>query len=271
MVTAASMILLSAATVGASDDAWVRFEQAEEHAMNGRPARALQLYAEALEARPNYPEAMVGMARIYDQEGDRILAERYYRLALDMAGQLDVPDEEYLIRFELADHYDRYGETSEYRNQLLTIIARDPVFNNRDGIGQRGAMRSVLMERGIDRVLVLYRLSFPQALAAHRTYASWLVSTSPSPDNLSVAVDHYLFAVVEVAGRAVEAIIDRRFDFQYATLDNLLTTANRYPEVDSYLERVGFESLLREFADALARLDDPAGAVRATEILAQLP
>lgn len=232
--------------------AWVHFERAEELARPDNPdrdyAEALRLYSQALENQPVYPEAYLGIARVYRAEGDTTLADRYYQTALDQATALDVPDEESEIRLELAEMYRQIGRDRDARNELQRVINRDPVFAGVDDTGQRHAMRERLYESGLNRVLVLYRLDYPQALEAHRRYARYLLREGEQTD---LAVEHLLFGVVEIAGRAVAAIIDREFDYQFTTISDLLLTARRFPEVQRYLDEMGFIEMLLQLAEAL--------------------
>ncbi|MCG8481099.1 MAG: hypothetical protein MI724_18540 [Spirochaetales bacterium] len=238
-----------------ADPAWVYFRRAEllSHAAAGGEqdyARALRLYSRALELQPIYPEALIGIARIYRAEADLVLAETFYREALDQAAHLDVPDDEYALRLELARMYDQIGEERDYRTMLLSVVNRDPVFVGRDDNNQREAMLELLLRRGLDRVLVLYRLDFPQSLDAHLQYGRYLVQRGGQSD-IDLAVEHLLFGVVEIASRAVEAIIERRFDYQFESVASFLQTADLHPEVAAYLQNHAFEATLRDLADVL--------------------
>ncbi len=235
--------------------AWVYFRRAEllsNDAVGGEQdyALALQLYSHALELQPIYPEALIGIARIYRAEADLVLAENFYREALDQAAHLDVPDDEYALRLELARMYDQIGEERDYRTMLLSVVNRDPVFAGRDDNNQREAMLELLLRRGLDRVLVLYRLDFPQSLNAHLQYGRYLMRRRGQGD-IDLAVEHLLFGVVEIASRAVDAIIERRFDYQFETVASFLQTADLHPEVAEYLQDRAFEATLRDLAGAL--------------------
>jgi tetratricopeptide (TPR) repeat protein len=248
--------------------AWVAFERAEEASREGPDrdyAEALRLYSQALAAQPLYPEAHAGIARIYRTEGDIAMARRHYERALEQSPALQIPDEEYALRIELAEMYLQTGTNDEYRNALQRVINRDPVFAGLDGSRQREAMRDRLHESGLNRVLTLYRLDFPQSLAAHRHYADYLLQQG-SRDETAAAVEHLLFAIVEIAGRAVDAIIDREFDYQFTSVADLLLTARRFPEVQRYLDESDFLGLLLQLAAALDVTETPGAAVAADGI-----
>lgn len=250
--------------------AWVYYERAEEAARSG-PTRdypeALRLYSRALEAQAVYPEAYIGMARVYAAEGDTALARRYYQRALEQSGSLEIPDEEFALRLELARLLEQEGADREYRNALRRIVNQDPVFSgDGDANGnQRRAMRERLLDSGLNRVLILYRLDFPQALEAHRELADYLLQ-DPDPQRREEAVEHLLFSVVEIGGRAVNAIIDHEFDYQFTTIADLILTAQRYPDVRDYLQEMGFIELLLKLAATLDETPTDGADMAAAEI-----
>lgn len=248
--------------------AWISFERAEEASREGPDrdyAEALRLYSQALAVQPLYPEAHAGIARLYRTEGDVAMARRHYERALEQSRAFQIPDEEYALRIELAEMYLQTGATEDYRNALQRVINRDPVFAGIDGSLQREAMRDRLHESGLNRVLTLYRLDFPQSLEAHRHYADYLLQQGSTEDTAR-AVEHLLFAVVEIAGRAVDAIIDREFDYQFTSVADLLLTARRFPEVQRYLDESDFLGLLLKLAAALDETDTPGAPVAAAGI-----
>ncbi len=252
--------------VPAQETAWILYQQAEKRFRERAYGQALELYGEALAAQPALPEAQVGMARIYRTEGDFVLAERYYGMAITNAMQLVVPEDVYAIRLELADMYEMWGREESYRTQLEAIVARDPVFSNPELAWQKDAMVRLLLDRGFNRVLVLYRLDFPQARAAHRLLGE-LYRSRGAHEN---AIEHLLFAAVEQGGRIVEAMIDRRFDYQFTTLDELFVEAAQHADVTAYIEASDFRATLSALAEALTSsgLDGAAGT--AAEITASL-
>jgi tetratricopeptide (TPR) repeat protein len=250
---ASGVFAQSDAGISSDRPAWIYFEQAEEAARRGPNrdyAAAIRLYSRALSAQPVYPKAYIGMARVYAAEGDTALARRYYQQALEQSGSLQIPDEAFELRLELARLLEQEGADQEYRNALRRIVNEDPIFNSDSDNTQRRAMRERLLESGLNRVLILYRLDFPQALEAHRELADYLLQ-DPNARRREEAVEHLLFSVVEIAGRAVNAIIDHEFDYQFTTVSDLILTAQRYPDVSRYLQEMGFLELLLQLAAAL--------------------
>jgi tetratricopeptide (TPR) repeat protein len=255
------------------DQAWLEQEAADRDARAGDYGAALRRYARALEMKPRFPEAFVGMARIYRSQSDILLAERYYLEALRSANQLEIPDQKYAIRIELATMYDetRLGreDLRKYRDQLLTIIEDDDVFTGTELPGQREMMFRTLLESGLNRVIVLYRLDFPQALDAHRRYARYLLEETTGSQRHDAA-EHLLFSIVEVAGRAVDAVIGHEFDYQFSSVSGLYQKAQQYEPILDYLRNEGLVELLRDLHSVLTMLPDRRGASTAEEIQEEL-
>jgi tetratricopeptide (TPR) repeat protein len=251
-----------------SDPSWVLYQKAERHFRHREFSRALELFGDALALQPIFPEAMVGMARVYRAAGDTTLAIRYYREALDDARHMIIPDEQFAVRLELAQLYalsHRAQDQVARREQLDRVVAMDPIFSRESFPEQRDAMRNLLYRGGLDRVLVLYRLSFPQALDAHRQLGLIHLEAG-SEDAHDIAVEHLLFAAVEIAGRAVRALIDIRYDYEFTSVAELLERSREHPEVDEYLQNADFRGVLLDLAEALEGSGNNNGVTRAAEI-----
>lgn len=249
----------SQSSVQTREPGWVTFLRAEREFRDRNLGRALQLYGEALQAQPVFPEAELGIARVYRAEGAVDLAERFYRQAIDRADALDVPESEYAIRLELAELLTDLGRSDEARVELEAIVARDAIFAQRNPAWQRSAMRELLRDRGLDRVLVLYRVDFPPALAAHRELARYYLGPGNDTER---ALDHALFAVVQIVGRTVEVLLTREIGFQFSTVESFIATAARHEDIAAHLRRIDLAGALRTLAEALERDGEPEESAR---------
>lgn len=253
----AAVLLFLPVFLTAQEPAWILLEQAD-HAYRRRDlGRALQLYGEALADQPLLAEARLGMARVYRYQGDSLVSIRMYRQVLDQARQLQVPDDRYSIQLELADLYHELGDIEAERRLLREITAEDPVFRPPGGTPQRSQMIELLRTVGINRVIVLYRLDFPQALEAHRRLSRLLLERGAAADR-DDALAHAMFAVVEITGRGVDAIIERDPYFQFSTIDGFLRESARYRPVQAYLENVRYMESLDLLRDAIRAHPDEA-------------
>ncbi len=248
---------------------WVSYQLGQMELRNRNYAQALELFSEALAGQPLFPEALAGIAATHQAVGDFSLAREYYLSSLHLSSHLVVKDDENRLRMnlvELLEFSDHREDEELLRAQLDAVIASDPIFTRRDPIPhQRDQMVSLLYGGGLDRVIVLYRLSHPQSTAGHRRMGTLLMS-SDDEDDRRLAVEHLLFAVVEITGRAVEAIIAESFRYQFTTMENFLETVQRYPAVRDYIAEVELIRILRELETALSRSPDAGATAAAAEI-----
>lgn len=263
------LLALAASRVFAGDPPWVSYQLGNRELQQRNHARALEHFSEALAGQPLFPEALAGIARTHQAAGDVALAREYFLAALEYAPSLAVRDDEHRIRLELVDLLEfshRREDEALLREQLLAIIDGDPVFNRRDAVPhQRDQMYELLLESGLDRVLVLYRLDYPQAAAGHWRYGAALLEENDE-DLRSRAVEHLLFAVVETAGRGIAAIIEESFQFQFTTMEQFFSVLPDYPHVEAYVQEARLPLMLRQLARALEGSGDPRGADAARAI-----
>lgn len=243
----------------AEPPAWIVLEQADRALDNGELGRALQLYGEALADQPLLVEARLGMARVYRAQADTQVAIRMYREVLDQARQLRVADDRYAVMLELANLYDELGEIEEEIHLLRQITAEDPLFGQPTPTSQRTRMEELLRSVGINRVIVLYRLDFPQALEAHRRLARiFLDADRAGLIDADQALAHAMFAVVEIVGRGVEAIIQRDPAYQFDSIEAFLAESERYRPVRTYLDDVSFSETLELLRNTILSHPDEA-------------
>lgn len=254
--------------------AWVLQELAAQAARDGEFARALQLYSDALAEDPSLPEALVGSGRVHDAQGDLALAIRYYTDALELASAFRVPEDVIVVHLELDELYDRRGRPGDVGRRLGLLddlVMGNPAYADARPGAQRAAMRDLLLtpgaRGGIDRVLILYRLDQPQTVEAHRRYATLLDEQGDTVARLA-ALDNRLFVVVQLASRAIEAMIDDRFDYEFSTVTGFLADVEDHAAVRSYLVQMRFRDALFDLSESLDSIPGTIAAQRAQEVRA---
>lgn len=248
---------------------WVALQVGEDELRDRNFAIALEYFSDALARQPLFPEALLGIAQVHEAAGDFTLARQYYVAALAQADALVVRDDITQLQLKLVDLLalsDDPTDEALKMEQLHQIVRRDTVFSRQDDRPhQRDQMRRVLYEGGLNRVLVLYRLNEPQSTAGHRRLGNILRSSSRDEDR-ELAVDHLLFAVVEVVGRAVTAMLEETFDYQFSTVQELLIEAQEVPAVHQYLMDMELPQMLRELQGALEVAPHERSGTIASEI-----
>ncbi len=192
---------------------------------------ALRYAREALEKQNGYyPEAEILIGDVFDAEGNKDLAIRQYEKALDMSKQLYVLNEKYEIFYKLGNiYFDR--DSTAYEKTLQTILEDDEMYKRavRTDLGMK--MISMLMEEGLNKLLVLYRLQSYHSLEAH----SALGRLYYEQDQYQKAALHFIFSVVTVFSRCIEEykLYDPEYIYEDAVL--LFELTKRYEAVQEYL------------------------------------
>jgi tetratricopeptide (TPR) repeat protein len=248
---------------------WVALQVGEDELRDRNFAIALEYFSDALARQPLFPEALLGIAQVHEAAGDFSLARQYYVAALAQADALVVRDDITRLQLRLVDLLslsDDPVDDALKMEQLHEIVRRDDIFSRRDNRPhQRDQMRRVLYEGGLNRVIVLYRLNEPQSTSGHRRLGN-ILRNSLAEEDRDAAVDHLLFAVVEVVGRAVTAMLEETFDYQFDTVENLLMQSREVPAVHRYLLDMELPQMLRELQSALEVAPHERSSTVASEI-----
>lgn len=243
--------------------AWLLLEEGHRRFDDGEFGAALRSYRSALAEAGVFPEAELGMARVYAAQADDLLAKRYYRTTLEQEGQLEVAELAYQARLELAELYRRGREPEQYEEVLLEIVAEDRMFSAPEEETTRRQMREVLLSEGLDRLLVLYRLEELFSLEAHQRLAAHFLE-----GGRDIALDHAMFAVVKILSEAIAAYRERYFDYEYEELLDFLARLEREPRIQNYLSQAGLYRSLYDLGRTVDLYQPRSGVGR--EILATL-
>src|SRR5690606_26315010 len=102
---------------------------------------------------------------------------------------------------------------ADYEQLLQRVLADDEHFNSDADFDSnlRRNYRDSILNRGLDRSLVLYRIPDSFSLAAHRRLGIFYVQTG----RYSEAVDHLIFAVLKSFSRVIDEYRSRTLDFQF--------------------------------------------------------
>ena len=144
---------------------WVMFEKGLALFEEGRLDEALEMITlSAGEGEPN-PEVLYWTGRIYEAEGDYLLATMRYEEALKKARFLYIPDQKWQIYYSLSDIYLNQRDYNRYEQTLLTVFDEE-MKRNTEIIRREHSYVQMLKSDGLDKLLLLYRLKLSYALEA---------------------------------------------------------------------------------------------------------
>jgi len=131
----------------------------------GRLSDALELITLSAGNGVLTPEATYWIGRIYEGEGDYLLARKRYEEAMADAKYLYVPAEKWKIYYSLADLSLNENNPDEYEQILLSIFDEE-MKRNSEIIRREHSYIQVLKSEGMDKLLLLYRLKLTYSLEA---------------------------------------------------------------------------------------------------------
>ena len=246
---------------------WVLYEQGMQLFEQGRYGEALRRFRAAAAERAPFPEAEIGIGRVFQAEGSLELALRQYETAIEQAFAFEIRETEQLVRYRIADVHRLRGDDRAYVEQLTQLANQQDAFSDPALSDRREAYLNVLRTRGLDRLMVLYRVDDDFAHRAHRELGVHLYNQRDSD-----ALLHLTFAAMQGFTRLVEELRRIEFDYSYSSAAEVLADAREVSHLRQYLERQQFYRTLYYLGLALER-DDPASqsALQIWRTLAQLP
>lgn len=210
---------------------WLLMEQGKEAFESRDFGRAFRLFRAALEKSRINPEAHMWMAVIYEEEGEYDLAERHYQEALSSEKDLYILEDAYMVRYRLAEMYERSKQFGKYEATLRDIVASDE--KTIEKIALRSAMTKNIRELGIDKLVELYRIHIPEYRQAYAELGIFYYRTGRYGESL----EHLTLAVLETCTRCIEALVERDPIYTFVSMEGLFIDCAGKEYLTGFLER----------------------------------
>jgi len=187
----------------AEEPPWLLLERGRMEFENRNTTESLDLLLQAVETNPYYPEAEYWLGRIYEAQGQAVLAEEQYRRAIDLSIYLRVPQDRISYEYKLADLLLNLGESREAEAlSLLYAIADGEGSSTPAVISREHSYMKLITVEGIDELFFLYRDEIGPSLKARRILgemawdagqyrSSLLLSTRVILSMLTTAAERY--------------------------------------------------------------------------------
>jgi len=213
---------------------WILYEKGIFQYEQGRLDEALELFSLSGREGLLTPEALYWIGRIYEEEGDYLMAEQRYMEALQDARFLYVPGEQWNIRYSLAGIYLNRKEFDRYEQLLLSIFDQE-MMRNEQVIRREHAFAQVLKESGMDKLLLLYRLDLTYSQEA----ASQLGVFYAREKAWKSALIKNLYTVLSDFTGGMEYLIGKEPDFSFPVDMDEAWEKDAEFLIDLYEERAG--------------------------------
>lgn len=245
----ALLALFCCATAAAALDqnqSWLLFEQGNAAASQKEYGQALQLYEAAIEGAGQFPEAEAAVGDIYLEEGETGLAQRQYEKAYNLRQSFYVPEMQYQVLYKLADLYEIQQQYKQMEDTLTLIAGDDVHFQESATQHVRTQVEKVFVEKGLDRVLLLYTFDDTFSAAAHSKLGWFYYRTG----RFGPAVTQLLFAVIYRTSQIKHAMLEHDVDYEFTTMADLLAGVDANADLRAYAVSSGLYKDLYYLAGA---------------------
>ena len=216
--------------------------------LNGSVTAALN----QLDRLKSYPEAEFWMGETYKAEGELPIALSQYEKAWNDRSLLETPGFDMEILYRITDLQRVRGNYQEMERRAKEIIEgpgpsgapRDELWT---GNRFRSSMARILETEGVSRFLTLFRYNFTDTEKAHRLLGSFYYATS----RFAPAMEHLMFAFLIQNTVLIEEVIRRDFDFNFVSLENLMSIVRSRPDLIAFIEETDYYRTIYYFASAL--------------------
>ena len=210
---------------------WMLMELGEKAYREKEFGEALRLFRVAKGRVGIYPEADMWIGLVFEADAEIELAIRQLEMAYSYRDQLYILDDKYTLLYKLADLNRKAGNNLAVENWLNEIVRDDLDF----GSVKMEVLVRILLERGLDEVVTLYRFSPDFSLRAHMELGAFLYESGRNPQ----AINHLLFAIVAVYSRSISFLRAEDPEYAFETTGSFLSLAGEYRELNRYFETSG--------------------------------
>ena len=237
-------LVLLLATAGAngvwadsSNEFWLLYEQGNAAASQREFGQAMRLYKEAVVGAGIFPEAEAAIGDVYLEEGEATLAQRQYEKAYDERKSLYIPEQQYDILHKLANLFEMQQSYKLMEDRLSQIVADDKRFQDTATQHMRTQVERNFLDKGLDRVLVLYDFTDQSFAAPAHSKLGWFYYRT---GRFSPAVSNLLYSVIFRASEMRQVLKDRDVDYEFSNAAELLGSIEDNPELKAYAQSTGF-------------------------------
>jgi hypothetical protein len=222
---------------------WLLYEKAQQEMDRGEYGRALYLFTKVLDTRqrPGFPEVEMALGDIYRIEGEKELAAEKYEEAYRLKKHLLSPQDAYTVLYRQVSLHKNDGNLEGWLSALQALLREDAGYYADVFSRSRDAFLNIYREKGLSRLLQLYRLHHQPVALAHAEMGEYQNEHGADAEE---AVVHYLFAVVTILTDAIEEIRLVEPDYQFDDVRYFLQHVASRRNVTDYLNRIGIHKQL---------------------------
>lgn len=180
-----------------------------------------------LKEKSVYPEADYLIGKIYQLEGEYVIADKYYQDAYRNSKFLDIPDEKFDILYSMAKLAKEGKDIEKYENVLTLILSHNEGFSNKVLLDAMVRLVKTDKAENVDRFFVLFRSDCDLTLNA----LYQIISVYEGQEAKELVLKCVCLGTIEAFTHLNNCLVERDSDYKYTTFENFLTECGKYPEI----------------------------------------
>lgn len=214
------------------EPSWVSYEKARTMAAEGRLAEAITILENIIDREITFPEAEFELGIIFYKQGEYKLAEQHFLKAMGQRRYLKIDASYYTIVYTLATMYLDIKKYNEMEALLWdNILSYDDSYIGSKNKKNRETWTSVLKEKGLDKLLLLYRYPENFTYNAHLLLSEFYTNSGRYDKGL----EHSMIAVMMFTSTVVDSLIQEDHLFQYSNIKSLWETIRGKDLYEDYI------------------------------------
>ena len=260
------------------DFAWLKLQSGVNHFYNHEYGDAMVLFQECKRLIGSYPEADYWIGRIYEVEGDFVLAQQQYNRVLsiyNLKGSY-YADQLYETMLHLSDIYLKQEREEDFISILDQLLDLDKSRTKEEREDFYNSVAISLSRDGFDKVLELYRINESYQIEVYTRKANYYLSKKEyekAKVNLVLATLASLTSIVnekhnddtdfifttELNAEQKEVnniIIDELSNAVFSDISSLINNVARESRVRDFIEKTELIENIYSLSDTLYKLGD---------------
>jgi tetratricopeptide (TPR) repeat protein len=225
-----SLLVLAAFGQDRQSQNWLLLEQGNASLSMKEFGRALQFYKQAIAAAGIFPEAEMAIGDVYFEEGEFDLAANQYKKAYNQRKGFYISDSQYDVLYRFARLYEGQELYKLMEDSLVAIVADDKHFIETATSRLQAQIDKNYLDKGLDRVLLLYRFEPSFSARAHSKLGWFYYRTG----RFSQSVSQLLYSVIYDVSEINAYLREGDINYEFTSLQDVLTAVEKSSDLKRF-------------------------------------
>lgn len=213
------------------DPPWLMYQKGLCCYDSGNYMDAFMHFRNASFAAP-YPEAEEMIGRIFENEGEFVLALKQYKKALSMKQYLTVPDDEIVIMMNIAGIYYKQKDMAGYEKILESVTDGDSHKSAKAGRDPYiETLAENIKEKDLNKYFLLFRMEGDKFIGPYGKLGIHYFKSGREKN-----IRYLTASVTAIYSRIIGYLLENDPGYKYTDMESLMRSAGRYDILNKYMK-----------------------------------